>query len=638
MIGTILGGRYEILEKIGMGGMAIVYKARCRLLNRYVAVKVLRSEYKEDQEFIRRFNIESQAAASLSHQNIVSIYDVGQQEDIHYIVMELVEGQTLKEYIAQKGALYWKEALSISMQICSALQHAHSKHIIHRDIKPQNIIITKDHIIKVMDFGIARAINSSTTTFTTAAMGSAHYISPEQARGGYTDQRSDIYSLGVVMYEMFTGVLPFDGDSPIAVAMQHLEKKPVAPTLINKDIPKSVEKIIMKAMSKEQRLRYESAEQMLADIKKVYVDPESEIKVEDADAFTTRKIDVEEIKNREIEKPEVMENRKTIKKKNPDTTARVLAVILSLVIVVILGIFFANSLTKGGQTVETPKILNMTVEEAEEELKDSQFSILITQEINDDTVPKGRIISQSPKPGEKVKTPKEIEVVVSLGEKVFEVADYTGKDYREVVYDVENSDLSINCEVIEEESETIPSGIVIRQFPQEGATLKKGGKVILYVSKGKDEEPVLVPYLIGMTLDKAKEELEKFSLVLGQTSYQESDKPKNTVISQSHSPNESVEPRTVIDLVLSDGKQQTEPVNTPTPTPGATKQYTLDILLPRDREKVALKVTDEEGEILYEKTHNTSEGTVSLKIRGSGNKKVRIYFDNTLVDTKEIKF
>ena len=291
MIGTVLGNRYELLEKVGIGGMAIVYKAMDRLLNRYVAVKLLRSEFQDNEEFIRRFNIESQAAASLSHANIVSIYDVGQSGALQYIVMEFIEGVTLKDYIAEKkGGIYWKEATNIAMQICSALEHAHSKHIIHRDIKPQNIMITSDGVIKVTDFGIARAASGGTTTM--EAMGSAHYLSPEQARGGYTDQKSDIYSLGIVLYELYTGKLPFDGETPVAVAMQHMQSEAIKPRVINSDIPKSVENIILKAMSKEQRLRYDSASLMLADIKKAYTDPEASVSKDedDADKYGTKKL------------------------------------------------------------------------------------------------------------------------------------------------------------------------------------------------------------------------------------------------------------------------------------------------------------------------------------------------------------
>ena len=269
MIGIILGNRYEILRKIGSGGMANVYLAHCRLLNRNVAVKVLKNEFANDKEFLERFNKEAQAAAAISSPNIVNVYDVGHYGDIHYIVMEYVEGQTLKEYIDQNGMLSWQETVEYAIQICSALDTAHKNGIVHRDIKPHNIILTNDGVLKVTDFGIARASSYETKNMEESTMGSVHYFSPEQARGGYTDAKSDIYSLGIVMYEMVTGILPFNGESPIAIAIKHMQEKPVSPKEFNISVPLAVESIILKAMSKEQSLRYQSAEEMLADLNSV---------------------------------------------------------------------------------------------------------------------------------------------------------------------------------------------------------------------------------------------------------------------------------------------------------------------------------------------------------------------------------
>ncbi|NLC68028.1 MAG: Stk1 family PASTA domain-containing Ser/Thr kinase, partial [Clostridiaceae bacterium] len=270
---SVLGNRYELIEKIGGGGMAVVYKARCRLLNRYVAVKVLREEFTGDEEFVKRFEIEAQSAASLSHPNIVPIYDVGNENNVYYIVMEYVDGITLKEYIAEKGPLEWKEAIRIATQICSAIEHAHIKKIIHRDIKPQNILVTKEGIAKVTDFGIARAATSSTITMVGTTIGSVHYFSPEQARGGYIDEKSDLYSLGIVLYEMVTGRMPFDGESPVAIALMHIQDKPVPPTELNKDIPKALNDIIIKAIRKEQSNRYQSASEMLEDLYRALREP-----------------------------------------------------------------------------------------------------------------------------------------------------------------------------------------------------------------------------------------------------------------------------------------------------------------------------------------------------------------------------
>ena len=266
MIGTLLSGRYEILELIGTGGMANVYKARCTYLNRYVAIKVLKDEFKNDEDFLKRFNIESQAAAGLSHTNIVSVYDIGNENDMHFIVMEYVEGKTLKEYLAQNGALPWDKAVDFAIQIASALQHAHRKGIVHRDIKPQNIIVTKDETLKVTDFGIARAVSTFTMKVEDGAMGTVHYCSPEQARGGYTDEKSDVYSLGIVMYEMLTGKLPFESDNSVSVALKHMQEEAVAPSEIVPEIPTGVEEIVIKAMAKNQNDRFQTAGEMLIEL------------------------------------------------------------------------------------------------------------------------------------------------------------------------------------------------------------------------------------------------------------------------------------------------------------------------------------------------------------------------------------
>ena len=271
MNGRLIGNRYEIVEEIGKGGMAIVYKAKCLVLNRYVALKVLRPEFREDKDFINRFKVEAQSAGSLSHPNIVSIYDIGQDGDLDYIVMEYVEGVTLKQYLDAKGVIPWKEAVDYAAQICAGLEHAHKKGIVHKDIKPHNIIITREGTLKITDFGIAKVMSTSTIATGGGAMGSVHYFSPEQARGGYTDAKTDLYSLGVVLYEMVTGKLPFEGDTAVSIAMQHIEKEPVPPKQLNPSIPQSLENVILKAMCKEQAGRYDTATQMIIDLKKVYI-------------------------------------------------------------------------------------------------------------------------------------------------------------------------------------------------------------------------------------------------------------------------------------------------------------------------------------------------------------------------------
>ena len=559
MIGRILRNRYEIIELIGSGGMANVYRGRDRMLNRFVAIKVLKPEYKNDQEFIRRFDTESQASASLSHKNIVPIYDVGEQDDCHYIVMEYVEGKTLKEVIKEKGCLYWKEALDFSMQLCEALAHAHSKHIIHRDIKPQNIMVTPDGQLKVMDFGIARAVSASTTKLGDTALGSAHYISPEQARGRYTDARTDIYSLGVVMYEMFTGKLPFDADSPVAIAMQHVQKQPQSPASINPAIPSAIVAIIMKAMSKEQRLRYESAEAMYNDLKAVYIDPEADIAAdeEENDAFATRKIPkVKDDDWEEDEIPEYPSRRREIKKKKrKEDRAAVTAAVITSIVVVLAAILIAArvlGLWGAGNPEEIiPDLRGMELSEAQE--KYPNYQIVQTETEYDDTYEEGQIISQDPEAKGKAKGVTVIQVVVSMGAETFVLDDYSNMNHIQAKTALNNLGLSVKEE--QEESNSYDKDVVIRHSPASGSRVHKGDTVTLYVSSGQSESTTIVPSLLGMSVSQARSLLRQNDLELGNVSSVESDTTKDLIVSQSHSSNSSVEKGTSIDVVISAGKK-----------------------------------------------------------------------------------
>ncbi|MBO5955192.1 MAG: Stk1 family PASTA domain-containing Ser/Thr kinase, partial [Clostridia bacterium] len=407
LIGTVLENRYEILEKIGSGGMAVVYKAKCQLLNRFVAVKVLRPDLQNDEEFVRRFNIEAQSAASLAHTNIVSIHDVGNQDGLHYIVMEYIEGETLKEYIEKKHILPWREAVDYTIQIAKGLEQAHKNSIIHRDVKPHNIIMTSDGVMKVTDFGIARANVQSTVTCEDTAIGSVHYISPEQARGGYTDERSDIYSLGVVLYEMITGKVPFDSDRPVTVAIMHLQEKPVMPREHNISIPLALEKIVMKAMSKEISMRYKNASEMIADLTAVLNDP-SRVVVEAPEEKTTdegmdKTIVMPAVKLRDIQteaedevKPDYSEKEPDKEKETePDTKKKTIeefqgeidkkkekkviafAIISAIAVILLISMAFMsitgmNGLFASAGTVEIPEIEGMLYDEAVKQYVDSE--------------------------------------------------------------------------------------------------------------------------------------------------------------------------------------------------------------------------------------------------------------------------
>ena len=565
MIGTVLGNRYELLEKVGVGGMAVVYKATDRLLNRYVAVKLLRSEFQGNEEFIRRFNIESQAAASLSHPNIVSIYDVGQSEDRHYIVMEFIEGKTLKQYIAEKkGTINWKEACDIAMQICSALEHAHSKHIIHRDIKPQNIMINTENVIKVTDFGIARAASGGTLTM--EAMGSAHYLSPEQARGGYTDQRSDIYSFGVLMYELFTGRLPFDGETTVAVAMQHMQAEPVRPSKIKEDLPKCIETIILKAMSKEQRLRYESAALMLTDIKRAYLDPDSAAQatdLEEDEKFGTKKItpivsitlpggDGTEQGSKNVVRRTEEDRIKKKKDNKKDIIAVVAAIATCIVVAIIMGVIVMSVISTPAETetYQMPNVKGLSEAEMTKSLKHLREEGFEIEEVYeyDRNVEKGEVIDQEPKMGEIEKGVK-IVITISSGKEQINLDDYTGTPAEEAIEALEN--LGLVVKTSQEMSDEVEEGEVVRQLPSEGHVLETGDSIRLFVSSGPNKFEL--DNYVGSDVAEAQAELESQGVVVTIAEEHNDTVPKGIIIKQMPNPSSVMMKGSQVTLTVSLG-------------------------------------------------------------------------------------
>jgi serine/threonine protein kinase len=624
MKGAFIGNRYEILEKVGAGGMAIVYKARCRLLNRYVAVKVLRPEFQNDEEFLKRFDIEAQAAASLSHPNIVSIFDVGKHDNMHYIVMEFIEGIPLNEYLAEKGALPIFEALEFSQQIASALCHAHAKKIIHRDIKPHNIIMTENRTLKVTDFGLARAVSSSTTVAGSGAIGSVHYASPEQSRGGFTDERSDIYSLGIMMYEMFTGKLPFDADTPVGVAMQHLQKTPAPPRSIKEDIPEIVENIILKAMEKDARARYAAIEELYHDLK--LVKSSSGRHKVDTEKFKTKKlpaldVDVPEIVP-EAQKTEVKKAEKP-KNKKGDALAITLAIITAVVIMIGLGIVAAKVFFPSGvQKEKVPNLVGKNIEEAMESVDENQFVIITSKSVYSETEEEGVIISQEPEGGKRIEIPGEILVVVSRGSGIFVVGDYRDRNYDEVADELNKK--SIDYEKIEDYDEDIPKGHIVRQVPSVGTRMSADDKVTLYVSLGSKVNKVKVPGITGKTESDAMIVLYEKGLVPGDIDRKESKEEKGTVISQSIPEGEEVDEKTEVNFVVSLGSTD--------------NSFSLPLTLPKDgRETVMVRVMVDGG-VQYQKKHNTSEGSISVKLQGEGEKQVDVYYDDVLQNPITINF
>lgn len=519
LVGKMLAGRYDIIEEVGKGGMANVYKAQDHFLNRFVAIKVLKEELSDDKEFVHRFNTEAQAAARISNPHVVSIYDVGFENGLYYIVMEYIEGITLKEYIEKKHNLSWREAAEFAAQICEGLDAAHKQSVIHRDIKPQNIIMTADNILKVTDFGIARATSQATTTNSSSTIGTVHYLSPEQARGGYTNEKTDIYSLGVVLYEMLTGRLPFNDSTAVAIAIKHIQEKPILPRILNSDIPEPMEYIVMKAMNKEQNLRYASAEDFLADLRKVIANPNAKLNVkpvEDVDMEATRKrsaIGDDEIENyersrrtesqeykeyaekmdKEMEERRLrnLDRKQAIKaQKKKERRITIAAVLAAILVIAGLGFTFSalsggsiTSLFTGAEKVDVPNVIDMKLTDAQKKYKSEGFSIVKKSERASDKEA-GTILEQDPPAGNSVTKKSDIiiNVVVSAGSQNKTVEDYSNMKSDDAKKRIEESGFKVN--VVEQESSSVEKGVVISQMPASGTSVSEGALITLYVSTG----------------------------------------------------------------------------------------------------------------------------------------------------------
>lgn len=551
-IGKMLDGRYEIIELIGSGGMANVYKAKCHRLNRMVAVKILKSDMAENEEIRRRFRDESRAVAQLSHANIVSVYDVSSSGDTEYIVMELIDGITLKQYMERRGQMDWRESLHFIIQIMRALEHAHSRGIIHRDIKPQNIMVLRDGSVKVADFGIA-CLQNNAQTLTQDALGSVHYISPEQARGEHIDARSDIYSAGVVLYEMLTGRLPFEGDTAVSVAIQHLSSVPLAPSEIREDVPKGLELICMKAMCADINKRYASATAMLEDLESFRKNPDidmeyirEELKEKEnteATRYISKKELSEAVRNKkEKEKDELAAEKqeKTGIAGTKDEKKRMAIIIgafagaLLLIFLIFTLIFngFGGGSDSSGHKV--PDIRGMTVEEAEklEGIK-GIFTIEVVGTKENSKYKDGEIISQDPSEGTLRKNNLTIQVYVCAKVEKSYMPTVLNISESEAKSILNNMSLGLNIQVQDKPSDTVAKGLVVATSPAAGAEIRQGNTVIIYISSGREIKPVTVPNFVGMTEEKANLEAQKLGLVVGASSSEYSDKPAGTVIRQS---------------------------------------------------------------------------------------------------------
>lgn len=524
-----LGNRYILLEKVGDGGMALVYKARCELLNRYVAVKMLRPEYTSDEDFVKKFKSESQAVASLSHPNIVNIFDVGNEDGLSYIVMEYVEGINLKDYIKSNGKMDYKEALKIIKQIAKALEHAHKNGVVHRDIKPHNILIANNGDVKVADFGIAKATTGSTVTNTKSVMGSVHYVSPEQAKGSFVDNRTDIYSLGIVMYELVAGEVPFDGDSPVSIAIRHIQEG-LENALKVVDVPSGVASIIIKATQKDPLKRYQSLTEMIEDISTVEMNPNAKLGVNNNSDESTRVIPVSEIEDAlndktqkintnqyaNIEEDEIEEedddefedyyekNRNVKNKKKSSKKGIIIPILLAIITFVTIGSVYAilSGAFTGTEKVKLPSVVGLSQEEATKELQDLGFKVKAIEEESEEE--SGKVIKMSPEAGTALEKGNLVEIRVSAGTQKTKVPNIRGESLKDAEQILEENGLKLG-NTTEEYSDTVDKGEIISQDISAGDEVAKGTLVGVVVSKGsKDEELVRVPYLENKSIEEAK--------------------------------------------------------------------------------------------------------------------------------------
>lgn len=667
MIGKMLGGRYEILEKIGEGGMAEVYKAKCHLLNRYVAVKILKPEYSKDETFVKRFRREAQSAASLTHANIVSVYDVGSEDGINYIVMELLETKTLKDYIEEHGAMPSDLVLKISAQIASALETAHKAHIIHRDIKPQNIVLNKNMVAKVTDFGIAKITNVPSATITSfgSTMGSVHYFSPEHAKGGYTDEKSDIYSLGVVMYEMATGKLPFDADSPVSVALKQIQEEPISPIEVNPKVTPALNQIILKALQKSTALRYQSATELISDISQALLKPNSLIlrPVSSVEAGATQvipildNVDEEEavpnLRTREPRRANVISTRDAIKednfanningektkkddlKKKNNKKIIIISIIAAVVLIgAVVGILVYNNSKKQAEAnreIEIPNLIGRVFDEVVDEYSKQGIEIIKDKVEYSAEQPEGAIISQTPEKGTKTKD-KKIKVVVSKGEKMVEVPDVTGKDIKVATYELEDT-LGFVVEREDVVNEKVASGIIISQSAKKGETLSYGSTIKLQVSKGDGKETVVVPNVLEKTEADAKSALEALGLSVNVKYSEDKTKSNGVVIAQSYPQNQTLKQGTLIDITINKIL--------------LTKTVVLDLLelqggAPMDTETIDVKVTASiDGgayNTVYNQSIDPSTKNVSIEINGYNNATLKVFLNSKQVKEFTVSF
>ena len=566
MSSRVLSGRYELLEKIGDGGMAVVYKGKDKLLNRFIAVKILRPEFTKDATFVENFKRESQAAAGLSHPNIVGVYDVGREGNINYIVMELIEGDTLNKIIEREAPMDYRKVIDISKQVAQALRIAHKNKIIHRDVKPHNIMITEDGVVKLADFGIARAVNDATLSTGSKIVGSVHYFSPEQARGNYVDERSDIYSLGIVMYEMLTGKVPFDGDNPVTVALKHINEEIIPPIELEPGIPPALDRCVMKATSKYQTNRYANADELIQELENIsFVTTVTDGTIFESSEVKEKRNKRREEYEKEVEK-EVEERERERKKKSRKKAAIIIAVLL--VLAAAGAGFAAWRMGAFSDTKAAPDLLDMTLEEATAYAEEEGFRLKQGKDIYSSDYAEGRVCLQDPEPGSEMPKGGVIKINLSKGSKEGMVPNVVGMYENEVEgYLKEHGYVLGNVKVITSPEE---EGLVLEQSPAAGTSLDKESKIDIVVSDGEGVEKASVPSVTRMPLEDAKKEITSAGFEVGNITYDYNESiGKGYVTYQQWQAGMMLEKGTTIDLEVSQGP---EPKPSDQTTPAAEEK------------------------------------------------------------------
>ena len=669
-IGTMLDNRYELQEIIGVGGTAVVYKAKCHRLNRFVAVKILKEEFASDEEFRRKFHDEAQAVAMLSHPNIVNIYDVSRSGNVDYIVMELIDGITLKEYLSRRGQLSPKEVTIFATQIARALEHAHDHDIIHRDIKPQNIMLLRDGTVKVADFGIAHFADQENTYSKGEAIGSVHYVSPEQARGSFVDNRTDLYSLGVVMYEMITGRLPFEGDSPVSIALQHINSIALPPSIFAEDVPEQLEEITMKAMNPSLSRRYAAAGQILTDLETFQNNQQFKLSIpreegaavaEESELEATRKLhntgevaalleaeskaaeqrEKEELEaqtseeeaepEEEIEPVAEQKEKKEKKQRSPLPGALLFSIIAVLVFCGGAGYFIKSVIDpysdKDQTKLTTPYLIGMYYSQVISDPTYADFNIVEGEYVYNESIDAGKIIEQSPESNRKIDVGGTITVTVSRGAKTFRLPDYENKEARQVKIELER--LGITCvENTPEFNDEVPNGYVLRTEPAAGASLTAGDTVTLTVSKGPEVVLVEMPDLMGRSENEALTLLEAAGLNWEPVVYEEYDGTPGQVIYQSVEAHTEVEKGTIVVFKIS-----IEPALPPDVTISLPIQ-----LIETDGEQVEVWVMVD-GMTVYNAAHDPSVGSITVDLTAmQGDHLVEVYQNRVPYSSEVVPF